>query len=592
MQYKLDLSENSKQNLTTSQMYKPLLRFMQGSRLAMFGAFVLLLINSATIILVPFITGDVTNKYIPVGDKDSLLKAVVLIAGIYLIGALASYYQIRVMGAVGQSVLYRIRAAIFAKIQSLPLAFFNSNKSGDLISRINNDTDKLNQTFSETLLRFTGDIVVIIGIGIVMVGLNPTLGAIAWGVLAAMLLITWALSGFIRSSNNASLQKLGELSAGIQESLSNFKVTVVFNRRDYFTESFAQLNENNRQAATWAGIANAMLVPLYTYAAAIGSLLILVFGIQILLIDKAMAGQMPEFGSLLSFILYANLFFNPLKEMSELFAQLQTGIASWSRIIKILSLESNLVQIQNGDVDDSGCLVKFHNVSFGYDVENMVIKHINMELAAGKTYALVGPTGGGKSTTASLMARLYDVSEGQIFFKGKDIRSYTPAELAKDIGFILQEPFLFTGTLAENIKYGNVEIADFTDEQLNQKLINLGLEKLISRFPEGLATQINPGAENISLGQRQLVAFVRVLLRSPKLLILDEATANIDTVTESLLEEILNKLPQDTTKVIIAHRLNTIENADQIFFIANGSIEQPIDFGSALSLIENARGRS
>jgi ATP-binding cassette, subfamily B, bacterial len=591
MNYQLG-DPNKVEKVNPTKAVRALYQFIKGSRLAMSMAFVYLLINSLTTIIAPFIIGDVSNKYIAAGDKDNLIKSVLLLALIYIVGALFGYFQTFVMGKVGQSILFRIRDTIFRKVQSLPLMFFNQNKSGDLISRINNDSEKMNQAFSETLLRFTGDIVVIVGIGIAMLILNTTLGVIAWIALAAMLFITFLLAPWMRSRNDNSLQQLGEMSGEIQESLSNFRVTVVFNRRDYFRSSFKKVNEKNRKAATMAGIANGILTPIYNYAGNIASALILLFGIQILILDKVMVGQMPEFGSLLTFILYSSSFFGPLKELGELFSQFQTAIASWSRIYKLLRLESNLKKIESEEVKSEDCLMAFHNVSFGYDVENMVLNKINMELEAGKTYALVGPTGGGKSTTASLMARLYDISEGQIFYKGKDIRSYDSGDLAKEIGFILQEPFLFTGALSENIKYGNDEISNFSDEQLEKKLIELGLEELIKRFNEGLQTVINPGGENISLGQKQLIAFVRVLLRQPKLLILDEATANIDTITEQILENILNKLSKDTTKVIIAHRLNTIENADQIFFISGGQIEKPLDFKSALSLIETSKGKS
>ncbi len=592
MNYNLGPDNKTKQKISFIKALKALYQHIKGSRIKMLIAFLFLLINSATTISAPFLIGDVTNKYIPIKDKDNLLRSVALLAGIYLVGALFSYLQTLLMGRVGQEILFRIRNAIFKKIQSLPLQFFNQNKSGDLISRINNDTDKMNQAFSETLLRFAGDIVVIIGIGGVMIALNSTLGLIAVGTLGIMLLITLALSSFIKSRNDQSLQKLGELSGEIQESLSNFKVTVVFNRRDYFKKSFGQVNENNRKAATWAGVANGILAPIYNYAGTIASLLILIVGIQLLIFDKINAHTMPEFGSLLTFILYSNTFFNPLKELAEIFSQVQTAIASWSRIYTLLRVESNLVQIKSEDKDSNNHLMHFHNVSFGYDTESMILNKINMELERGKSYALVGPTGGGKSTTASLMARLYDVTEGQIFFKGKDIRTFDLKDLAKEIGFILQEPFLFSGTLAENIKYGNDDLEDATDEQLEQKLHELGLKALVARFNDGLKTEISSNAENISLGQKQLIAFVRILLRQPKLLILDEATANIDTVTEKLLEDILNKLPKDTTKVTIAHRLNTIENADQIFFISGGTIEKPIDFKSALGLINTNKVQS
>ncbi len=584
--------QNKTEKVNPTRALRTLYQFLKGSRLAMFMAFVYLLINSATTIIAPFIIGDVTNKYLITADKDNLLKSVILLGAIYIVGAIFRFYQALVMGRVGQDILLRLRAAVFRKVQSLPLMFFNQNKSGDLISRINNDTEKMNQAFSETLLRFTGNIVIIFGIGGVMIALNPTLGAIAWAALGIMLLVTQVALSWMKAKNARNLQKLGEMSGEIQESLTNFKVTVVFNRRDYFRNAFAKVNEENRQAATGAGIANGVLAPIYNYSGTIASALILVVGIQLLIFDKVATQQMPEIGTLLTFILYSNSFFGPLRELGELFSQFQTAIASWTRIYRLLRLESNLKVIESEEVQFEDKLMAFHNVSFGYDVESMVLSKINMELDKGKTYALVGPTGGGKSTTASLMARLYDVSEGQIFYKGKDIRTYEFNELAKEIGFILQEPFLFTGTLADNIKYGNDEIADYSEAELEQKLVELGLEELIKRFNDRLQTEIKPGAENISLGQRQLIAFVRILLRQPRLLILDEATANIDTVTEKLLEDILNKLPKETTKVIIAHRLNTIENADQIFFISGGAIEKPLDFKSALGLIETSKGKS
>lgn len=234
-------------------------------------------------------------------------------------------------------------------------------------------------------------------------------------------------------------------------------------------------------------------------------------------------------------------------------------------------------------------IMQFIHVSFGYDESKTILNDVCFRLEEGKTYALVGPTGGGKSTTASLMARLFDPISGTVEFKDRDIRTFEPSELAQKIGFILQEPFLFTGTVGENIRYGNLHVKDSTDEELLQTLHELDLHRLVDSFEQGLATEVHDNSENISLGQKQLIAFIRILLRQPDLLILDEATANIDTVTERLLSDILAKLPTKTTKVVIAHRLNTIKDADEIFFINDGKVQPALDFDDALELIDNSK---
>lgn len=231
----------------------------------------------------------------------------------------------------------------------------------------------------------------------------------------------------------------------------------------------------------------------------------------------------------------------------------------------------------------------FQDVSFQYTAERIALSHLHFVLERGKTYALIGPTGGGKSTTAALMARLYDPTEGVVQFMGRDIRSYTSEELSQHIGFILQEPFLFSGTIGENIRYGNSALEALDDETLIKRLVKAGLDAVLESFPEGLATEVDNARDTISLGQKQLIAFTRMLLREPDLLILDEATANIDTVTEQKLDAIIDRLPERTTNVIIAHRLNTIKKADQIFFINEGELHSVGSFEQALHLIDEAK---
>ena len=294
---------------------------------------------------------------------------------------------------------------------------------------------------------------------------------------------------------------------------------------------------------------------------------------------------------LIGFLAYVQKFFEPLRILGSIVGSLQGALAAWTRVREIISLESNLIIEEANDNSDnkSNELLAFKDISFGYD-EDMIIHNMSFILEKGKTYALVGPTGGGKSTTASLMARLYDPQQGIIELKNRDIRTYTDEERTNSIGFILQEPFLFTGTIGDNLRYGNSKLLNSSDEELLDKLKSHNLTELMDTFDNGIETIIENNG--ISIGQKQIISFIRTLLREPELLILDEATANIDTVTEQNLQSILSQLPDTTTKVIIAHRLNTIKKADQIFFISGGILTPAENFDSALNLIQNQEGGS
>jgi ATP-binding cassette subfamily B protein len=369
------------------------------------------------------------------------------------------------------------------------------------------------------------------------------------------------------------------MSSEIQESLNNFKVIIAFNRRDYFRKRFETANRANYQTAIGAGLANNIFLPIYGLFASVAQLIVLSFGIYLI-----SHGQF-SIGLLVSYLSYATLFYNPLRQLAALWANFQLAMAGWDRISQILSLESNLPVIAGGVAEPAAALLEFRDVHFSYDESREILHNISFKLEPGKTYALVGPTGGGKTTTASLIARLYDPSAGVVLLDGKDIRSYELVERTQQIGFILQEPFLFTGTVKENILYGNELYKDYTNEQIEQVIKDASLGSLLAIFESGLDTPVLSGGDSISLGQKQLIAFMRAVLRNPRLLILDEATANIDTITEQLLSEILNKLPATTTRVIIAHRLNTIENADEIFFVNSGEVTRAGSLNDAMDML-------
>lgn len=556
---------------------RKLMPIIKGERKMMSVAFVALLANTLTYLIVPIIIAHTINTSIISKDFSGVVRASILVFALYLVGFIASYFQTRWMGAVGQHILFSLRNQLFSKLQSLPVAFFSQNKAGDLISRINNDTDKLNQFFSQGLLQFVGNLFMMIGAAVFILAVNIKLGLAALAPAVIVLLFTKLISPWIKKRNAASLQSVGGMSAEIQESLDNFKVVVAFNRRDYFSKRFAAINNQNYRRAVAAGIANNIFIPSYGLAGNVAQIIVLFFGIFLL--------QQGQFtiGFMISYFVYLSRFYDPMRQIAGIWPVFQVAMAGWDRIAAVLAMESNMSVMPVEAANGKG-LLQFRDVSFKYG-DKEVLHQVNFTLERGKTYAFVGPTGGGKTTTASLMARLYDPVSGQVLLDGRDIRTYKAEERTQKIGFILQEPFLFTGTLYENILYGNDTYQQYSHEQLNEILQQKGLLHIIERFDKGLQTPVTSKGESMSLGQRQLIAFIRALLREPELLILDEATANIDTVTEQLLGEILAKLPAQTTQIIIAHRLNTIEKSDEIFFVNAGQIIQAGSFDHAIRLL-------
>lgn len=546
-----------------------------------------ILVNTVATLVAPIIIGSAVDNSMQSGDWNGVLVAAGMLLAVYAVGLIASYNQTIHMGTVGRRVLFDLRNEIFIKLQELPVAFFNQNKVGDLISRINNDTDRLSQFFAQALMQFVGNFFIILGAGIFLVSLNVKLGFASLLPALGVLIATRLLSPWVKRKNAESLESIGGMSAEIQESLNNFKAIIAFNRLDYFRTKFNAVNETNYTASVKAGVANNVFIPIYTLASTLGQLIVLAYGIALISQGSFTVGL------LIGFLLYVNNFYMPLRQIASIWSTFQQSLAALDRISELRSLSSDLPILPIEEASKSSASVlAFHNVSFRYPDSKDVLKHINLELQAGKTYALVGPTGGGKTTTASLMARLYDATEGSIEINGRDIRTYLPEERSNIIGFILQEPFLFTGTVLDNAFYGHPELGSASKADREKALEQSGLGSLLTNFESGLDTELKTGGDSISLGQRQLVAFVRAVLRKPALLILDEATANIDTVTEQLLEQVLAKLPSTTTKVIIAHRLNTIENADEIFFVNGGEITAAGSLDHAIELLMHGKRKS
>ena len=552
-------------------------------------AFAAVVVSSVAGLLVPLIISHTIDTYVRTGDFAGVLRFASLLLAVFLLAFVTTYVQTKTMGSVGRRVLFALRNMLFTRLQHLPLDFFNQNKAGDLISRINNDTDKLNQFFAQSLVQLAANLFMMAGATVFLVALNARLGLAALGPAIGVFLVTRMTGSWVRRRNVKSLQSLGALSAEIQESLANFKVIVAFNRRDYFRQKFDEANTRTFSASVASGLASSVFMPLYGFAYNLAQIVVLLYGIHLI----ATGGL--TIGLLIGFLMYVNSFYLPLRQLAVVWTSFQLALAGLDRVSAVLALESNM-PVSAGDTAPGGkALLAFEHVGFGYPggpPSNEVLHDATFALERGKTYALVGPTGGGKTTTAALMARLYDPTRGRVLLDGRDIRSFEPAERAKKIGFILQEPFLFTGTIRDNIVYGHNQYADYSGDELMRLLTEHNVAELVSRFEKGLDTRVTSSGEDVSLGQKQLIAFMRAVLRDPEILILDEATANVDTVTEQLLEQILAKLPASTTKVIIAHRLNTIADADEIFFINAGTITPAGSMEHALDMLLHGKRES
>ncbi len=578
MNYNLNNNTAEAQKTSTYAGLKKLLQLIAHERPKLLLALGAILINSTLNLLGPFIVGHTIDKYVVTKQYHGVLVNAGILLSMYCVALFTSYNQTQLMGGVGQRMLFTLRNAIFNKLQQLPVAFFNQNKAGDLISRVNNDTDKINQFFSQSLMQFIGSIATMTGAGIFLLVINPVLGAATLVPGLFILIFTTIVSPWVKKTNAKSLKSVGSMSGEIQESLNNFKVIIAFNRRDYFRKRFDEANRQNYKTAIGAGLANNVFMPVYTLFSSMAQLIVLAYGIYLI-----STGQFT-IGLLVSYLSYATNFYNPLRQLASLWANFQVAMAGWDRISTILAMEGDMPVIAANIKEANGTLLEFKNVHFGYD-EKEILHNVSFKMEQGKTYALVGPTGGGKTTTASLIARLYDPTNGTVLLNGQDIRSYDPNERSKKIGFILQEPFLFTGTIRDNILYGNELYTGYTNQQLEQVIHDANLSDLLAMFDNGLDTTVTSGGDSISLGQKQLIAFMRAVLRNPQLLILDEATANIDTITEKLLGDILNKLPEATTRVIIAHRLNTIENADEIYFVNSGEVSRAGSLTDAMDML-------
>ncbi len=545
-----------------------LLRYLTPFRLQLLGALVLIIISALVQAIGPALIARAIDVNITQKDLQGLTMTMLLLLGVYVVGLASQSGQVYLIGWIGQRFLAQLRVQIFDKIQSLPLAFFDQNKAGDLMSRLVNDIQTINQLLSQGITQVIGSVFSLVGIIIAMMVLSLPLAAASFLVLPVMI---WLTVLFARRSGVAFRKTrtvLGIVSSELEEELAGVRVAQAYNRTEANIQHFAEHNAANRDVNVQAVIVTSAFTPSIDMLSTLATVIVAAFGGWLVVSHKI------QVGIVVAFFIYVQQFFRPIQIISNIYTQMQSAFAGAERIFDLID-----TPLQQKDSPKAQILppiegrVVFDHVNFSYaakpDPTNLVLHDINLVAEQGQTIALVGETGAGKSTMVNLIPRFYDVTSGKVLIDGFDTSDVTLASLRRQIGFVQQDTFLFSGTVADNIRYGRL---DATDAEVEEAAKAVSVHDFILALPDGYKTKLGERGTGLSQGQRQLIAFARTVLADARILILDEATSNIDTYTEGLIQNALKRLLKGRTSFIIAHRLSTIRDADLVFVVDKGQI--------------------
>ena len=532
-------------------------------------------IGAATQAIGPFLIGWSIDNLIRPGNLSGLMWMIVGLACIYIVGTFAIRAQIFRVGAIVQKVLAQLRQDIFTKIQSLSIGYFDKSEAGDLMSRLLNDVSVINNAFGQSIPQILGNTLSLIGIIIAMLLINFQLGLLSNLVVPIMILTTSLFSRWARVKFRVTRETIGDLSARIEEDVSSVKEAQAFNRVAYNIDSFEALNAANRDANIEAVAVTSAFLPSIDFLNTLATAGVLAYGGYLAVSGGATVGTVT------AFLLYVQQFFRPIQILSQFYTQAQSAIAGLERIFSLLDEPELLQDAANAtEMPPIQGKVSFEAVSFGYEPGQTILNGVNLCAQPGQMIALVGATGAGKSTIINLILRYYDVTGGAVKIDDIDIRTVTQASLRRQMGFVLQDNILFAGTVAENIAFGRPN-ASQTEIEAAAQVANV--HKFVTTLPQGYATVLGERGASLSHGQRQLISIARAVLVDPRILILDEATSSIDTQTERLVQDAIAQLLQNRTSFVIAHRLSTVTQADQVLVIQAGNI---VERGTHQQLID------
>lgn len=541
-----------------------LLAYLNDQKLVLVAVFVALAVSTLGQALGPALIGQAIDQFITAGDRAGLSRTMMTLLGVYIVSWIGFSFQIRLMGTVAQRVLRKLRGDIFAHVQQLSLGFFFEHEAGDLMSRLVNDTDTIGTLFSQSLVQSLGSLFALIAVIIGMFALNWRMALVTVMIVPVMIVLTFYFSARSREAFRRSRETLGQLSADLEEDLSMVRESQSFARTALDIAHFEADNAANRDANIYAATITAAFSPTIDVLSTMATVLVVGYGGYL-----AFNGEVT-IGIVVAFLSYAQQFFRPVNMLANLYTQLQATFAASDRVFELLDTPISVEEKPTAAIlpPISGH-VAFEGVVFGYVKDKVILDGVTLTARPGETIALVGETGSGKSTIVNLVGRFYDVFSGRVKIDGHDVRDVTKLSLRSQLGEVPQNSFLFNDTIANNLRYGKPEAS--MDEVITAAK-TARAHDFIQALSDGYETKLGGAGSNVSQGQRQLLCIARAILADPRLLIFDEATANIDTRTERLVQSAIDELLEGRTAFVIAHRLSTIRHADRIVVIGQGGI--------------------
>ncbi len=551
-----------------ARLMKRLLGYLAPHRREVVVSIFLLVATSLLDLAGPFLTKIAIDRYIGQHDVSGLLRISLLFLGTLAVALVLGFAQTYIMQKVGQEIMLRLRTQIFGHLQKLQVAFFDRNPVGRLLTRLTSDVDALNEMFTSGVVAIFGDVVTLFGIMIVLLVMDWKLALIAFSVLPFLFWLSAWFRNRVREAYRQVRVRLARINAFLQEAITGMSVLQVMNHEARSRDDFDELNRDHTEAHLRSVFYYATFYPAVELISSVALALVIWIG------GEQIISSAFTLGGLVAFIQYVRRFYRPIQDLSEKYNILQGAMAASERIFNLLDTPATVNDPSEAPAAANGAgapAIEFRNVWFAYNAEEWVLQDVSFRVAPGESVAFVGATGAGKTSIMSLLMRFYDVQKGAILVDGRDVREWPQRELRRRMSLVLQDVFLFSGTVAENIRMGSDGI---TDDEVQTAARYVNAEGFVKRLPQGFDTLLGERGASLSTGQKQLLSFARALAHDPQVLILDEATSNVDTETEILIQDALARLMRGRTSLVVAHRLSTVRHVDRIVVMHKGRIRE------------------